>query len=755
MLKRKMLRDIIDYKAQFISIFLMAFIGVSVFTGMYMDTNSFDTTIDDYYKETNFADGWIYSDYLVDEFLDQVYLLGATTQMERQLVVNSHAKLDNSPEMTLHFVENNTISKFYLIEGKKLDINDSEGVWLDKSFADARNLTIGDEITFESNGIEIKKIIRGLGYSPEYVYNSPAGSTVPDHVSTGFAYMSHKAFPSEDIHYNVLNVKFDGRPETYSKLLDYRLNGYYTAFLERSNHYSADVVSEAISQQNSLSSVFPSIFIFISMLMLVTTMKRIISHQRTEIGILKANGFKNKKITLHYLSFGFLIVILGSILGVLFGPIIFHTLAHPSRIFYFKFPFWHSIDFMNSLILIPIMGALTIIISYYSIDNIIEEPPSSIIKPKAPNTAKLSFVEKSNFWKKLPFNIRWNYRNIKRNKFRAMMTIFGVIGCTVLLLTGFGLYEKMNESKDWYFNDVNHFETKLIIDGNTSISQINSIAHEVNGDPIMESTIEILKNETEAASLLVLNGTNLITMTNDNHDEIKIGNDEVSISQKMADILDINVGDTIRGHVLDSDKIIKIKIDRIHSSPFSQGLVMSPNKLEELGLNYTPTSIVTSQHIDKPYEGTSILYINDLITGWDKMEETTMMIIIALVFFAVILVLVILYNLNLLSFTEMENEIATLKVLGFKSTYLTELLATQSAFLIIIGFIVGIPISYYILLIIIPAFGNNFYLLPTISITNLGITFIVIISTSLITNMFFSRKIKKLDMANSLKDLER
>ena len=221
MLKRKMLRDIVEYRVQFISIFLMAFIGVLVFTGMYVDTASFETSIDDYYEETNLADGWIYSNYLVDEFEDLVYHLGATNQMERQLVIDSRAILENSPDIKLHFVENNTLSKFYLFEGKSLDINDSEGVWLDKSFADSKNLKIGDEISFESNGTQIRKTIRGLGYSPEYVYNSPVATTVPDYNSTGFAYMSHKAFPSDNITYNVLNVKFDGTPETYLKLLDY------------------------------------------------------------------------------------------------------------------------------------------------------------------------------------------------------------------------------------------------------------------------------------------------------------------------------------------------------------------------------------------------------------------------------------------------------------------------------------------------------------------------------------------------------
>lgn len=755
MLKRKIMRDMIEYKVQFISIFLMAFIGVLVLTGMYMDTTNFETTLDDYYQETNLADGWIYSDYLVDEFVEQVYLLGATTEMERQLVVDSQAKLENTPDITLHFVENNTISKFYLLEGNELDINDSEGVWLDKSFADARNLSVGDEITFESNGIEITKVIRGLGYSPEYVYNSPAATTVPDHNSTGFAYMSHNAFPSDNITYNVLNVKFDGTPETYSKLLDYRLNGYYTTFLEKDNHYSVKVIEDSISQQKALSAVFPSIFIFISMLMLLTTMKRIISHQRTEIGILKANGFRNGTITWHYMIPGFLLVTLGALLGSLLGPVMFHEIANPSRIFYFKFPYWHYTGFINSLILIPIMGAFSLLVSHYSIENIINESPSLTIKPKAPKNESLSFFERLNIWKKIPFTFRWNFRNIKRKKLRTILTIVGVIGCTVLLVSGLGLLEQMNESKDWYFNDVNNFESKLIVDSNASMSEIDAIAEEVNGDKIMESTIEITTNKTEAASLLVLNDSNLITITDDNHDKIEIGNDELSISRKMADIMNVNVGDTIDFHVLGSDKYVKVKIDKMHSSPFSQGLVMSPDKLEKLGLDYAPTSIVTSQHITEPHNGTSIIYLNDLIDGWDKMEETSMIIINALIFFAVILVVVVLYNLNILSFTEMEQEIATLKVLGFKSTLLTKILATQSLSLIIIGFILGIPIGKWILSILIPAFGNNFYLLPKISVKTMVISFIIIISTSIITTSLFSGKIKKLNMTDALKDLER
>ena len=755
MLKRKMLRDVSNYKVQFISIFLMAFIGVFVFTGMYVETSSFETTIDNYYGETNLADGWIYSNYLVDEFLHQVYLLGATTQMDRQLVVNSHAQLENSPDIILHFVENNTISKFYSIEGKELDIDDADGVWLDKSFADARNLKVGDEISFKSNSTEIKKEIRGLGYSPEYVHDMRPATTVPNHTASGFAYMSHKAFPSNNIIYNVLDVKFEGTPEMYSKLLEYRLDGYYSSFLPKSSQPSVNLVSESISQHNSLASIFPPIFIILSMLILSTTLKRIISYQRTQIGVLKSNGYKNSSIAWHYIMPGFFLVVFGSVLGAIFGPIVFHILANPSRISYFKFPYWHSIASTNSIILILLMGVISLLVSYYSIGHIFNESPSVMMKPKVLNVSTSSFVEELNVWNRLPFNFRWNYRIIKRNKFRSIMSIFGVIGCTVLLISGLGIYGQMGESKDWYFNDVNHFESKLILEGGIDLSKANSIAQMVNGSPIMESSVEIFGNKTQMASLLVLNDTNFIRITDDNHNGMEIANDEVSISRKMADMMVIGVGDTIDCQLIGSDKNVKIKIDKIHSSPFSQGLVMSPDKLRELGLNYTPTSIVTSYHVNGSYDGVGgILYLNDLMDGWDVMEETSMIIIVALLFFAIVLAIVIIYNLNIMSFMEMEREISTLKVLGFKSIYLSKLLLTQSLLFIIMGFLLGIPVGYYVLSILVPAFGKDLYFLPSISTANLAFTFAIMVVVSIFVILLFSRKIKKLDMVESLKELE-
>ena len=756
MLFKKMLRDIRKHKAQFLSIFLMAFLGVFVFAGVGGESVGLEVNVNDYYNDTNLADGWIYSININDLFLYQVDCLGATTQMERQLVVDSVADFSNDPEITLHFVENNTISKFYLLQGEPLDIDDKNGVWLDKSFADAKGLKVGDNITFKFEGHEIEKEIKGIGYSPEYVYHASQSSVIPDFSKMGFAYMSYKAFPEDNISYNVLNVKFDGTPENYNDLLSYHMDGYYSSFVERSEHVSVSQFSEEMDQHKMMSGIFPVVFILISMLILLTTMTRIITHQRTQIGILKASGFKDRSIIFHYVSYGFWLVLVGAILGLILGPMTLPQLFYPSMSATYKLPSWEPAWSMNFVYVAALMVFMSIFVSYYAVKSISDEKPADTIRPKAPKISTTGFVEKLGIWDKLSFNVRWNWRDAKRNKFRALMTIIGVIGCSALLVCAFGMYDGMNDLKEWEFNQINHYDSKLVIDDEATMSEIDDVASEVNGDKIMESAIEIESGSVKkSGSLMVLNNTDLVTPTDYDWNPIKIEDNEVSISQKMADMLDVGVGDTVKWHIMGSDKWVKTKVDKIHADPTSQGLIMSSDKLEDLDLNYTPTSIVTTEHVDKNYSAIKTANsMKDMTGSWDELTEAMWLLIYILIFFASLLAVVVLYNLGLLSFTEIEREIATLKVLGFKTGALRKLLLTQNLWFTAIGFLLGLPVGYFILKIMWESSGDSFYILPSISPANFILSAVITFALSILVNLMFSRKIKKLDMVESLKSGE-
>ena len=572
----------------------------------------------------------------------------------------------------------------------------------------------------------------------------------------GFAYLSYEAFPLSDVPYNVLLVDFDGSAGNYNDLLSDKLDGDYNSFVEKSENPSVSQFSEEIDQHKMMGDIFPVVFILIALLILLTTMTRIIAHQRTQIGILKAVGYTNKSIIFHYVSYGFWLVLAGAILGLIIGPLTLPNLFYPSMSATYILPEWKPAWSMNFVYVAIIMVVMSLLVSYFAVRSISSENPADTIRPKVPKISSSGFIEKTSIWKRFSFNVRWNYRDAKRNKFRALMTIVGVMGCATLLVSAFGMYDGMHDLKEWEYSQINHYDSKLIVNDNASISSINNIADEVNGDKLMESAIEIESgNAKKSGSLLVLNGTNLVTPTDYDRNEIKIGNDEISISQKMADLLGVGVGDTVKWHIMGSDKWVSTKIDKIHADPISQGFIMSSDKLDALDLNYTPTSIVTSEHVDKNYSDIkAVNSMNDMTTSWDEMTESMMLLVYILIFFACLLAVVVLYNLGLLSFTEIEREIATLKVLGFKTGSLRRLLLTQNLWFTAIGFVLGLPLGYYILDIMWQSSGDSFYILPSISLSNFLLTAVITFVLSILVNLLFSRKIKKLDMVESLKGVE-
>ena len=443
-LSKKMLRDININKTQFISIFLMAFLGVFAFCGVCSEYYGLEQTSNNFYDDNNLADGWIYNATITDDALDKIN--NFSTDTEKQLVVKSVGNFSNDPDLTLHFIEDNKISKFNVTEGEDFNISDDSGVWLDKRFADAQNLTVGDNISFSFNGITIEKEIKGIGYSPEYVYEASPTSILPDFKDMGFAYLSYEAFPS-DIQYNVLLVKFNQSADDFENSLEKSVD--CLSFTRQSEHVSVSQFNEEMSQHKMIGNVFPIVFILVTFLTLLTTMTRIIAHQRTQIGVLKAVGYRNRSIILHYMSYGFWPVLGGAILGLVLGPAIIPNLFYPTMSYRYSLPEWHPGFDMSFIVVAGVMVLSSLLVSYLAARNISKENPANTMRPKAPNISSSGFFERSKLWNKISFNIRWNYRDAKRNKFRALMAIVGVMGCVALLVSAFGMNDSMEHLKTW------------------------------------------------------------------------------------------------------------------------------------------------------------------------------------------------------------------------------------------------------------------------------------------------------------------
>ena len=751
-LSKKMLRDIKINKTQFISILLMAFLGVFAFCGVCSEYYGLEQTSSEFYEDTNLADGWIYNTTITDEAVDKIS--NFSTNHEKQLVVQSVGNFSNDPDITLHFVEDNEISKFYVTEGEDFNLSDDSGVWLDKRFADAQNLTAGDNITFKFNGMTIEKEIKGIGYSPEYVYEASPTSIIPDFKDMGFAYLSKDAFPLSNVPYNVLLVKFNQNPDDFEKSLEDSVD--CLSFTRQSEHVSVSQFNEEMAQHKMIGNVFPIVFILVTFLTLLTTMTRIIAHQRTQIGVLKAVGYKNRTIILHFMSYGFWPVLAGAFLGLVTGPMVIPDLFYPSMTSRYSLPQWNPGFDISFVIVASVMVISSLLVSYLAARNISKENPASTMRPKVPNVSSSGLLQKTKLWNRLSFNIRWNYRDANSNYFRALMAIVGVMGCVALLISAFGMNDSMDNLKTWEYDDISHFESKLIIKSGVSQGDIDDVRKEVNGSTIMEQAIEIKSQENEKmASLLALNDTHLISQTDKNKNPINLSDTDISLSEKMAENLDVGVGDTIEWHIVGSDDWVECKITNIHGEPLSQGIILSADKLKDLGLNFTPTSIITTEHVDNDYDSIkSVSTIGQMKSNWDEMSASVMMMVSILIFFAILLAMVVLYNLEILSFTEIEREIATLKVLGFKTGDLRKLLLTQNIAFTSLGFVLGIPLGFYLITLMLNASGESMYHVPVLTLGNILLSGIITFAVSIVVNLLFSSKIRNLNMVEALKDVE-
>ena len=504
-----MLRDFKDHKIQFLSIFLMALIGVYAFTGISGEAVGLVDVSTKYYEDTNLADGWIYGEDIDKDIFSDIKGMDQIKDAQREMVVSTVANYSSDPDITLHIIEGKQkISTFHLFKGKDFDENDKEGIWIDKRFADGRNLDIGDKITLKFDGKEVSKTIKGIMYSPEYVYYIQEGSLLPDFSQVGYAYMPSKG-ADFDIEYNTITL--DAYEELDEK--DFKADmeetlgqKAYVQFVHRDNNVGIKTLQEEIAQHQMFSGIFPSIFVLVSLLTLVTTMSRVISAQRIQIGTLKAMGYSNRTIILHYLSYGFVLSLTGSIIGLVLGPMTIPYLFYPTMSSTYSLPRWGPSWDISFFAVAGMMVLFSVVVSYISVKSISDENPAETIRPKAPKLVSSGLIERTKIWKRFSFNERWNYRDAKRNKIRAIMSIFGVFACALLVMSAFGMVDSINDVEDWQYNQIYNFNSKLILDENITDSQLDHILEETNGEGIMEEAIELkYKGNKKTGTLTVMN----------------------------------------------------------------------------------------------------------------------------------------------------------------------------------------------------------------------------------------------------------
>lgn len=764
MLLKKLFKDIKKNKGQFTAIFFIIFLGCLVFSGLNATWYGMQEQSNQYYKETNLADYWVVGSDISKDVKDDIAALDDVKEVERRLTFRVSDSQDEQATVELNYIEDNKISKNILVEGEAFSLN-KKGIWLDSAYAKAHKLKVGDTFSFSFASTNSKVKIVGLISNPEYVYSiGSTGQLLPDHKEFGFGFLSYaKYFDSETnrMPFNQLLVKEKGKTKDEKLKTDITKkteNEKIHYIRSREDTTSYNMLQDKIDQFHTLSTIFPTLFFVVAILIILTTMMRMLKNQRIQIGILQALGFKRKTLMKHYLLYGVIISLPASIIGYFLGQIVLPPFIYQTLSMY-TLPKWQASQPSYNILIVIISIVTSIIAVYLSCRSILKEKPVDCLKAKNEGKIIIPWFEKLKLWTNFSFQTKWNVMDCYKNKARTITIVISVAGCMALMLTALGLRDSLNDIMDWQYQKVAKYETKLLLKPTSDSSDISKLVSNFDGEAIEEQVVEIKadnKNILKNMTIYEKSSPSMIQLTDQRKQHYQLPEDGLSISYRLAEKENISIGDNVAWRLISDQEWHESKVTGIYRVPINQGVSITRKFLSAEGYDFKPTALLSSKKVEEINDESiqQVISVMSEKNNINKMIESMSKLVSLLIIAAVLLMVVVLYNLGKLSFVEREREINTLKVLGFKNKILRKIFKREMNVLIIIGIILGTPCAYLLLEKILKMMGSSTDMMLIFNGQTLLIAILGTFITSIVINNLLSIQINKAKLVEALKAID-
>ena len=782
MLFRKMLRD---YKANFgafFSVFLLAALAMALFCTFEGHVLSQKVARENYHKECNLSDVWMYGEGFSDDELDTVRNLDFVKDAQLRMSVTGSAPDCDGAQVDLYLERENLVDTPYYISGEPFDPTDTDGIWLANAFARLRNIKVGDDFTIEYNGITFTREVKGLVESAEYEFREADGDADVYLENIAIVYMSYDAFPIRDYinhmvdkisdeklakimpYTQMIIVTTDGGGLAHEEALAESIDHDYSAIVDRKSIPGLARLDSELEQHQSFSYLFVIIFVGIAILVIATSMGRMVEQQRTQIGTMNALGLKRHKIMRHYISFSLVVSVVGVVIGLLVGtlwgsPAVIGMFAN-----WYVVPGLHSVFHPMYLIIAAGIVAVCVLASYISCRKLLRIKPAEALRPAAPKKGKKCIFERLPFWKKLSFTSQYNLRDISRAKLRSFMCVIGTAVGMLLMIYAVGCNELLGSMIEINFNRVTVGEYQIKFSEDAKTETVDDMAEELDGEMVMMNQVEVAKEKNAPSdkkkkeTVTVLEGKNLYNILDLNNQVKKLTPGTIGISRKLAADLDVKEGDTIYWHLYTKNTWYEAKVGTIYRSLESQGIAYLREDYEKTGAEYTPSFLMTDDKAAKDKADldyvTGVNSKSEMQAAYESSMEIMNMMVGMMAVFSILMIVVVLYNSGVLSFHERVKEFATLKVLGLRSSKIRRILSMQNLWLSIIGIIIGAPLGNVSLNAMINTNGENFDYNLMLAPVDYVIAGIFVMIISMLVSFMFSKRIRKLDMVETLKGVE-
>ena len=502
--------------------------------------------------------------------------------------------------------------------------------------------------------------------------------------------------------------------------------------LDRSSTVSFVTFEQYADRMDAIARVFPVFFFLVAALVATTTMTRMVDENRLQMGTLKALGYSNTSIAGKYLLYGIAASVLGSIVGIAVGFVVFPTIFwYAYRTMMFSLPtftlhFYPGLALGSMALSAAVIGLATLQACRASL----KEKSAALLLPRAPAAGKRILLEYlTPLWKRMSFSQKTTARNLFRYKKRFFMTVLGVAGCTALLLIGFGIQDSLLPMLTKQTTELTHADLTISLSDEKALTMENGLADLLDSNSGITSwgryytksvTLYNAEGEKETVSLVAAADESQMTeyftfRTRQGHKAIAFDDSSVILTEKTAEKLGLSVGDSFEVETADGGRR-SLTLTGITENYVFTRLYLSQAQLKTLNGGVLPAWNAVYGQTDCPTDtaraslSSAILACN-YVSSVSFIEDTTQMfdgligclnyVVMLVIVCAAALAAVVLYNLISVNLGERKKELATIKVLGFYDKevyrYIFREIDLLSLIGSLVGLVVGIPLHQFII----------------------------------------------------------
>jgi putative ABC transport system permease protein len=782
---RKMLRELKEMRSQAVAIGFVIVAGVATFVSMTSIYESLELTLANYYDEHRFADGFVSILRAPEHLARRLQEVPGVNEVQTRVVAAVNLEVGGFDQpvtgvvVSLPAGRQPTLNQVYLREGRLPEGGREDEVLLNEVFAEAHGLQPGDELTAIIRGSRRTLAVVGIALSPEYLMQVQPGTIFPDPERHGVLWMEREALAAAyDMQGAFNDASFTLAPGAAVEEVIHRMDAFLDPYGGRGAYPRADQVShnmiqEEFNQLRGMATLLPIIFLGVAAFLLNIVITRLIILQRQMIAILKAFGYRNRDVVLHYLSFVLVIATAGTGVGMLLGVWLGHLLGDLYLEFY-RFP---AIDYVLSLrvaltaVLLTLGAAAAGVLM--AVRRAVRLQPAEAMRPAQPTAFRRTLLERLGLQRFFDQPTRIILRNLERQPLKSMATVLGISLASALMIMGSFSQDSLDYIADVQFGlaQREHFAVSFTDPASMSaLHDLRTLPGVLHAEPYRTVPVRLRHGHRSYQTGIegIPRGAYLRRVLDADLNPITVPDEGIVLATGLAEVLEAGVGDRVTVEVQEGRRrTVELVVTGVAEQFIGVGAYMelgAANRLAGGGEAISGGYLL----VDEAREGELMAALRERprvagISSTDQMLEAfyedmvgaLIVFTIILSLFAAIIAFGVIYNGARISLSERDRELASLRVLGFTRGEISYIMLGEIAVLVVAAIPLGLLLGWAGSYLTVSAIQTELLRLPVVlQRDTFALAAIIVLASGLVSALLIRRRLLRLDLIAVLKTRE-